>query len=1396
MSADQLNSLFKSYGDAGSHWTGGDSTTSVPLPDGRVAWLFSDTFLGTVNSDGSRPENSPMVNNTMVVQDGTALVSTKTGGTAGAPEALVKPTQAGEYFWVADGTVGNGSLKVLYNRHNRTGTGSLDFTLTGTSLATFTLPGLVVESVVDLPLGNSVAWGSALLEDGDYTYIYGSETSDSDLKFAKLARVPAGSLGGAWQFWTGSTWSANETDAGRLLSGVGTSYAMQKVGGQYVLLTQDSNLAFSPQYVAYTAPSPMGPFAEPIQLFRAPEQLPGSSIVTYDARTHPELASSGKLLVSYNVNSLNNADNFTDARIYRPRFVEVTWPLPTPDPAQLPAAPTNLSATSDSAGITTLSWQAAAGATGYHIYQKDVTASQTYFARLAASATDTSTQVDLLRTGHTYQFKVAAFNAAGEGPFSTTVSVTPTISAPSAPSGVTATADNQGGITVGWNRVDSAWHYEVFRRDVTAGEGSFSFAGQVAGSATSYHAEWLEQNHVYEFYLTAYHGGGTSPNSETVSATANYALPGAPSALTATAKSDGTIQLAWKAPGPDVWYLVYQRDVTVGETTFTQLALPVTEGTSLTAAFLTHAHTYEFKVTATNRGGEGPASNLARATSSYPIPQPPTALKATAGDGQVQLKWSPSPTPNVWYLVYQRDVTAGETTFSRLELPVTSCCEMTAGYLANGHTYEFKVTTTSQGGESSPSNLVQAKPQIPLPGQVTGLTASAQTDGTIKLSWTAPGENLWFDIHQRDVTAGQSTFTKLPLPVTSCCAYTASMLTHDHTYQFKVAATNAAGAGPQSAAVSAAAHYNPPAAPKNLRGESAGDGTIHLDWDPPSSGSFYYWVYYRDVTAGQASFTKGQYPTDRTEVDLAYLQYGHVYEYKVTASNPGGEGPLSTAIQVTATGGLPAAPTGLTASAGDGEVRLSWTASTTSGVTYNIYQRNASAGQSWQKLSLPVSGTSMTAGYLANGSTYEFKVTASNWAGSSSASNVASAKPMPPLPAPPSGLTASPGDGQVRLNWTASPSPNINYMVEVRPVGGAWDQLPVGVACCSYTVKLLRNGTTYEFRVRAHNILGDSNATSVASARPMPPSPEPASALSATAGDGMVTLSWSASPTSGASYWIELRTEGGNWQKLPYAVGCCTFPVKLLNNGTTYYFRVLATNLAGTAAATNTASARPLPPKPAAPTNLQATAGNHQVTLNWTPSTTPNVLYWVWMRDGPGSWTRFSLPVSVTSAVLQLRAGRIYSFKVQANNLAGNSDFSNIATATPWQSASPDPTTDPDYRRESSEYFSVEAGPIDTYACTGWAWVGQTWNGYIEASTRVTCPGEHLGYTVRARIAVTKIGDSSIATHTTECGSGHSCSSSVSTSGSNGRTYCNQAYAATLSRGFTREGFGYPCITT
>ena len=54
------------FADATGGWTGGDATFSAPLPDGRTAWLFGDTFIGGLTTAGGRDKPFPDIRNSLV----------------------------------------------------------------------------------------------------------------------------------------------------------------------------------------------------------------------------------------------------------------------------------------------------------------------------------------------------------------------------------------------------------------------------------------------------------------------------------------------------------------------------------------------------------------------------------------------------------------------------------------------------------------------------------------------------------------------------------------------------------------------------------------------------------------------------------------------------------------------------------------------------------------------------------------------------------------------------------------------------------------------------------------------------------------------------------------------------------------------------------------------------------------------------------------------------------------------------------------------------------------------------------------------------------------------------------------------------------------------------------
>src|SRR5262249_47341144 len=150
-------------------WTGADGSYSVTLPDGRIAWIWSDGFLGLVNSDGSRPLDSPFINNSMVIQDGASLVETLHGGTQEDPTTLIVPTDGSTWYWPQQGVVEGDVLRVFLQGYVKTGPDPFDFEWTGTDIATFSLPDLVLQDVVAAPASNGVQYGPAVLVQDGYT---------------------------------------------------------------------------------------------------------------------------------------------------------------------------------------------------------------------------------------------------------------------------------------------------------------------------------------------------------------------------------------------------------------------------------------------------------------------------------------------------------------------------------------------------------------------------------------------------------------------------------------------------------------------------------------------------------------------------------------------------------------------------------------------------------------------------------------------------------------------------------------------------------------------------------------------------------------------------------------------------------------------------------------------------------------------------------------------------------------------------------------------------------------------------------------------------------------------------------------------------------------------------
>jgi|GEM_PF-1603591 len=186
-----------------------------------------------------------------------------------------------------------------------------------------------------------------------------------------------------------------------------------------------------------------------------------------------------------------------------------------------------------------------------------------------------------------------------------------------------------------------------------------------------------------------------------------------------------------------------------------------------------------------------------------------------------------------------------------------------------------------------------------------------------------------------------------------------------------------------------------PSGPTNLT-VTPGNTTATLSWTGSTSGSpTYYSIYRGTASDGEATTPVGTVSGTTTTFTDTGLHNGTLYYYNVAANNSAGVSPDTNEVTVTpATGGTgtaPAAPTGLSATGGNGSVSLTWNAST-GATSYSVYRGTAAGAEGGTAIGTS-SSNSFTDSTVTNGTKYYYTVTASNTAGVSPSSNETSATP-------------------------------------------------------------------------------------------------------------------------------------------------------------------------------------------------------------------------------------------------------------------------------------------------------------------------------------------------------------------------------------------------------------------
>jgi titin len=309
----------------------------------------------------------------------------------------------------------------------------------------------------------------------------------------------------------------------------------------------------------------------------------------------------------------------------------------------VPSAPTNGSASTNSDGSVTVHWTdpAANGSaiTGYGIIPNPSCAGCSYSS--LTGPTLTSGTVSGLTRGASYTFMVTATNGVGTGNASAPTNSVTAPNLPGVPTGVSATSGN-GTTSVSWVAPSTTGGSAITGYVVTPYIGASPQTPQTfVSTATTETVTGLTNGTAYTFTVAAINGVGTGSQSSASNSVTPATTPGAPTGVTAT-RGNASASVSWTAPASNggaaiTGYVVTpfiggaaQTSQTFNSTATTEVATGLTNGTA-----------YTFKVAAINGVGTGAQSSASSAVTPATTPGAPgTPSGFLLSLGSVRLSWS------------------------------------------------------------------------------------------------------------------------------------------------------------------------------------------------------------------------------------------------------------------------------------------------------------------------------------------------------------------------------------------------------------------------------------------------------------------------------------------------------------------------------------------------------------------------------------------------------------------------------------------------------------------------------------------------------------------------------------------------------------------------------------
>ncbi len=474
--------------------------------------------------------------------------------------------------------------------------------------------------------------------------------------------------------------------------------------------------------------------------------------------------------------------------------------------------------------------------------------------------------------------------------------------------------------------------------------------------------------------------------------------------------------------------------------------------------------------------------------------------------------------------------------FSDSTVDVTSPDDF-VGTIVVRYTVQDKTGDTDRAVDGRIRITVQGRPDAP--GKPT---VSSVQSRTVVLSWSPPIDN------GRRITsytvADPARGYEKDCRATTC---TLDGLTNNVEYNFSVTATNSVGTSDSSPVSDTARPDVRPEtpAPPQL---AFGDRKLDVSWTAPRTEGSPVQSYTLEISPAPPSGVVQKTGVTGTSLTWDGLENGASYRVRVRAVNlapePSSWSQWSQAMVPAAPPAAAGAPTTerIDSVGSQTQMRVNWNAPASNGDAISGYELRVLQGSNVVR-TIPVAAGQTSQAVTVGTSTtdYTFAVRAQNKAGWGEWSAASAPRRAVTPPEAPTGVSASEGNNQVSVSWTAGAlnganADEVRYEYEING-NGTWHRDWVAGGNGSGTIgngKVNNNGT-YSIRIRAVTSADGSTYTSGASnasnqVAPYGPIGNPTAR--ANASGTSITYSWDSPGRNGRDIQTQIRINGGGWENV------------------------------------------------------------------------------------------------------------------------------------------------------------------------------------------------------------------------------------------------------------------------